>query len=333
VKSTTLSWLLHDPLAYTIPSIKSIDKIMNFFSRSGYLTVRHILRLILGRKKRDKLKFYNKLHSRTNITFSFYCFIIFFKITTFLKLGKPSLIKIIVPKYGYKVFCPPTEQDYFLMTEREDEILEYFCPNKNDIVIDIGAYLGRYTFICSNKVGNNGKVISIEANPVVFEKLNKSIQLNNSHNIIPLNCAVFSKETQIQLFLRENSKNKVYSPHNTIMLGRDKLTYDRSKKENFVIIKANILDTIVPSIGIKHEHIKWIKIDVEGAELEVLKGAHKILSQSKDITILIEVHHLDENKNLFELIMNLLNNYNFKIIFQKIHDGGERHIVVRKKQF
>jgi len=218
------------------------------------------------------------------------------------------------------------------MTEREDDIFEYFCPNKSDIVIDVGAYLGRYTFICSNRVGNNGKVIAIEANPLVFEKLKESIQLNHSINIIPLNYAVFSKETQIHLFLREKSKDNVYSPHNTVMLGRDKLTYDRSKEENFMTIKADTLDAIVPTFGIKYEDIKWVKIDVEGAELEVLKGAHKILSQSKDITILIEVHHLDENKNLFESIMDFLNTYNFKIIFEKIHDGGERHIVVRKQQ-
>ena len=167
------------------------------------------------------------------------------------------------------------------MTEREDDLLEHFCPNKNDIVIDVGAYLGRYTFICSNRVGNNGKVIAIEANPIVFEKLKKSIQLNKSTNIISLNCAVFSKETQIKLFLREKSKENVFSPHNTVMLGRDKLTYDRLKEDYFVNIKANTLDAIVPSLGIKYEHIKWIKIDVEGAELEVLKGAHKILSGSK----------------------------------------------------
>ncbi len=63
------------------------------------------------------------------------------------------------------------------------------------------------------------------------------------------------------------------------MLGRDKLKYDRSKEQNFVNIQTNTLDAIVLSLGIKYEHIQWIKIDVEGAELEVLREAHKILSK------------------------------------------------------
>ncbi|HZL23731.1 MAG TPA: FkbM family methyltransferase, partial [Nitrososphaeraceae archaeon] len=86
--------------------------------------------------------------------------------------------------------------------------------------------------------------------------------------------------------------------------------------------------------GIKVDNINWIKIDVEGAELEVLKGADKILSSnSKDLTILIEVHHLKNNKNLYEEIMQVLKQYNFKIEFEKIHEGGERNIIVRKKQY
>ena len=53
---------------------------------------------------------------------------------------------------------------------------------------------------------------------------------------------------------------------------------------------------------------------------------------SKDITILIEVHHLDENKNLYKDIMDLLKVYKFKIEFEKIYYNGERHIIIRKQQ-
>ena len=62
----------------------------------------------------------------------------------------------------------------------------------------------------------------------------------------------------------------------------------------------------------------------------MLKGAHNILSKSKDIAILIEIHNLAEGRNLYENIMDLLKTYNFKIEFEKIHQGGERHIIMRK---
>jgi FkbM family methyltransferase len=76
------------------------------------------------------------------------------------------------------------------------------------------------------------------------------------------------------------------------MLGRDKLTYNMSKDWKFIKVDANTLDKIIHSTEIKEENIKWIKIDVE-VEYEVIKRAINILSKEK-ITILIEVHYLDE---------------------------------------
>jgi hypothetical protein len=86
------------------------------------------------------------------------------------------------------------------------------------------------------------------------------------------------------------------------------------------------------SKGIKQEQINWIKIDVEGAEFEVLKGATNILSNSKDIALLIEIHNLKDNTNLYRPIIEFLKLYNFKIEFEKTYDGGEKHIIVRKQQ-
>jgi FkbM family methyltransferase len=325
-----LSWFFQEPYA-NVPSIRMIDKIMSFLSRILITFLRIFLRIALGKRKRETIKFYHKLYHRANISFSFYLFMFLYKVIRVLRLGNPSLIKIHVPKYNYKVYCPATEQDYVLMTEREDDVLEHFRPNKNDIVIDVGAYLGRYTFICSNRVGEDGKVIAIEANPIVFEKLKKNVELNQSTNVRCLNYAVYSEKSKKKLFLRKESIDTIYSPHNTVMKGRDKLTHNRSQDGRFVNIDANTLDNLIDSAGIKAEDVNWIKIDVEGAEYEVLKGANNILSKSKELAILIEVHHLEENKDLYKNIIDYLKTYNFKMEFEKIHDNGERHIIVRKQ--
>ena len=210
--------------------------------------------MLIGKKKRDKLDFYHKLYHKTNISFSFYSFLFFYKIIRFLRLGNPLLVKINVPKYKYKIYCPATEEYYVLMTEREDDLLQYFCPTEGDIVIDVGAYLGRYTFICSNRVGNNGKVIAIEANPIVFERLNKNIELNKSTNITTLNSIVYSGKpttTKMKLFLPDESNHKTtYHAGNTIMHNRYKLSRTTTKEEKFVEVNANTLDNILHSIGI-----------------------------------------------------------------------------------
>ena len=81
---------------------------------------------------------------------------------------------------------------------------------------------------------------------------------------------------------------------------------------------------------IKQEEVNWIKIDVEGAEYEVLKGAQNILSKSTDITLLIEIHNLSAGNILYEPIREFLGLYNFKIEFEKASVSGERHIIARK---
>ena len=78
--------------------------------------------------------------------------------------------------------------------------------------------------------------------------------------------------------MHEESIDTIYSHHNTVMLGRDKLTYNRSKDWEFVKVDANTLDKIIHSTEIKEENIKWIKIDVE-VEYEVIKRAINILSK------------------------------------------------------
>ena len=80
------------------------------------------------------------------------------------------------------------------MTIHEQDIIDRFIPNERDIVVDVGAHIGLYTIIASKRVGPNGKVIAIEADPSNFEMLNRNIQLNNLTNVLALNYAVYSKE-------------------------------------------------------------------------------------------------------------------------------------------
>jgi len=335
--SSIIHWLLNniEPNAYAIPSIKLIDKLVILVPRLSYIFLRILFRIVLGKKRREKLQFYRKLKCENpSISFSFYFFMNLYRFIRFLKIGNPILVKLDVPKYKYKIYCPSTEEDFILMTEREDNILKYFQPNKGDVVIDVGAHLGRYAFISANRIGKKeggGKVIAIEAYPQVYQQLNKNIRLNRFDNILTLNCAAFSKKDKIKLFVREESTLTVYSPHNTVMVGRNELSPYISKTRRSVEIEANTLDNIVNLLEISYSKITWIKIDVEGAELEVLKGAHNILSsKDKGLNILIEVHHLQENKNQYEDVMAILKKYNFKLKYERIHDNGERHIIVTK---
>jgi FkbM family methyltransferase len=211
------------------------------------------------------------------------------------------------------------------MTLHEDDIIEQnFTPKEGDTVIDVGAHIGPYTLKATKSVGTNGKVIAIEADPENFDILSRNIQLNKFTNIIALNYAAYSKEDKIRLYLLCRGEEYSYTKYNTIMTDR------AHNKKKFVEIQANTLDYLLDSNGIKHEDVNWIKIDVEGAEFEVIKGAKNILSKSNDISLLIEIHNLSSNTNLYEPIKEFLNSYHFKINFETVYDNGERHIVAQK---
>jgi FkbM family methyltransferase len=224
-----------------------------------------------------------------------------------------------VPEYDYKFYSRATRkipnfliQDmYASMTIHEEDIRKYFNPKRGDIVIDIGAAFGLYTITSSKQVGANGKVIAIEAHPGNYEMLNHNIKLNGLTNVIPLNYAVYSSKAKV----------KIYSNY-TIMAER---IQEEKVKEKFVEVNADTLDNILEQNVIRQEQINWIKIDVEGAELEVLKGAYNTLSNSKDIALYIEMH----SQNNHQPIIELLNLHNISVIYQKNYDGGS-HIIARR---
>jgi FkbM family methyltransferase len=298
------SWLLKET-----KGVKTLDKCVLYSLKVIYLGLRILLRIVLGKKRRDRIFIEQG--------FDFNTFL--YKVFKTLRIGNSMLLKISVPKYDYKFYCRINREDLVFMTNHEDDVIEHFTPKQGDIVVDIGAHMGRYTIISSKRVGTNGKVVAIEAHPGNFEMLNRNIKLNQLTNVIPLNYAVYSKETKIKLYLPEEDSG--FTIYNTIMSNR------AGTEDKFVEVNANTLDCLLQLNQIREEEVNWVKIDVEGAEFEVLKGATNVLTKSKDIALLIEIHGPDN----YRPILNFLSLYNFKIDFEKSNKNGDwRHIVVRK---
>jgi hypothetical protein len=100
--------------------------------------------------------------------------------------------------------------------------------------------------------------------------------------------------------------------------------YSKEIERRYLEVEADTLDNLLKSRGINR--VDWIKIDVEGAEYEVLKGAKEILSANNHISILVEVH----GKDTYGPTIELLRSNNFNIEFEKTYDNGEKHVLARK---
>jgi|SRR5215208_3850020 len=82
------------------------------------------------------------------------------------------------------------------------------------------AHIGPYTLKTAKRVGLNGKVVAIEAEPENFNILNRNSQLNKFTNVIALNYAAYSKEDKIKLYLLTRGEDSSYTKFNTVMTDR-----------------------------------------------------------------------------------------------------------------
>jgi len=128
--------------------------------------------------------------------------------------------------------------------------------------------VGKYTIPMAKIVGENGLVIAIEAHPKNYKCLVENVRLNNLKNVVALNMATWSEERKLKLFIGDSS-------------GHHSLKMDF--RRGFILIQARALDDVLRELGVSK--VDCIKIDVEGAELETLKGLRKTLREYRPIII------------------------------------------------
>jgi FkbM family methyltransferase len=303
-----LTWVTTDSLEGPIPLVDVIALPIFKFS---FLTLRLLCKLLLGRERRNKIHFLRKFWFDTSPSYE-----LMVRIHRFLHRDKDdvNLLKIHVPKDHYQYYCRIGKGDF--LPGHEGHIVGRFTPKEGDVVIDIGAHIGRYTITSSKQVGNTGKVVAIEADPDNFELLKRNIALNNLTNVLPLHYAVFSTRTRIKLY--EQSASAKY---NSVMVTR------AAKTKNYAEVNADTLDSILKQNGINQ--VNWIKIDVEGAEFEVLKGSTEILS-GENVSLFIEIHNINDPSH-YHNVVNFLKHRNYEMTFEQRYDGsGESHVILRK---
>jgi FkbM family methyltransferase len=141
-----------------------------------------------------------------------------------------------------------------------------------DTVLDVGANLGYYTVLAAELTGSQGQVISIEPNPKVFEFLQDTINVNGFANHVDLHNGALtdsSSASEIPFFVpRGEPKNGRILSHNETT--ESLLEYG----DVFSVASFGSLPTAI-------KRLDFVKIDVEGAELQVLKMLQPIISSYK----------------------------------------------------
>jgi len=165
---------------------------------------------------------------------------------------------------------------------------------KGFTVIDVGANVGFFTLLAAKLVEKEGTVLAFEPEPTSFSLLSGSVLRNNFSNVKLSQKCVSDIDGRRTLYL---SSTKHRGMHSII----------RDSGGTSVTVPSTRLDTEVSRLGIGH--VDLLKIDVEGAEPEVLGGAQKLLSEGRIRNMIIEWEHPEIWSRHEELVRYLLSTF------------------------
>jgi FkbM family methyltransferase len=230
----------------------------------------------------------------TKFIYSFLEFITFGK-------GLPKIVN------GIKVKLPARYIRYF-PSDYESENFSFLksAVEKNGVVLDIGAHIGLFSIIAAKTTGSNGKVFAFEPAPQTVKVLNQTISINQLENVvIPVNAAMGKEKGHITFFVSDTEADNSNSL----------ISYKEDRKLNGIEVELNTIDTFVAEN--KLSKVDFIKIDVEGAEYDTLRGGEQVFLQLRPAFILaIHPEPIEKKGDTLKDIYDFLVQLNYHITYK-----------------
>jgi FkbM family methyltransferase len=219
-----------------------------------------------------------------------------YKIINFFTFGR-GLSKTY---HGHSVRLPTRYINYFPAGYEKDNFDFLTSVVKpGDTVLDVGAHIGLFAVIASRLTGATGKVIAFEPAPATFNLLQQTVHINKADNIIAtVQKAVGSGPGKTTFFISDS----VADNSNSLV------SYLGDRPLNGIDIEITSIDTIVAEE--KLNRVNFMKIDVEGAEYDTLRGAAQTFKQFAPYAI-VAIHPVpivakgDKLEDIYDFIVGL----------------------------
>lgn len=153
----------------------------------------------------------------------------------------------------------------------EPKIAKILCQHakKGTVAIDAGSYIGTHTLALVDAVGAKGKVVTFEPQTWAYHGIQKTLAKNKIKNVKLVNVGLSDKKGKLR-FCSDGT-------------GSSSLCQERRPSSRW----TEVYDIPIKTLdSFKLNNVSIIKIDVEGHELNVLKGAEKTIKSSKPVLVL-----------------------------------------------
>lgn len=167
-------------------------------------------------------------------------------------------------------------------------------------ILEAGANIGYYALLETKLAGPAGHLYAIEPSPYNFDLLKRNLELNHIRNADLHQAAFGEKRDKVKFYMYDRSNLSSF-------IKREEMGMETKEIE----VEMVTLDDFM-----KFKKVDFIRMDVEGYELEILKGAHQILSSNeKPKFFFIEVHSelLHKKNSSARQIIEMLAGYGYEV--------------------
>jgi FkbM family methyltransferase len=274
-----------------------------------------------------------------SLLYLLYKFTVFIKtrsrnINGYLLIKNKSLLSFIPEKLYSERVCsmdgvkaiPRKGTDDFLMLfiheSHESQIRPFLEMYENEVFVDIGANVGFYSLRMAHDYKDKGvKVLSIEAHPETYKALCRNINCNTGYKDVivqTVNKAISDTKGLVTMYDQYEEYNGRHHFRYSSIYERVVSTPSLEVKGYYskLQVECDTLDNIL-----EHTKVDLMKIDIEGAEVQALRGATQTLGKLR--RTIIEVHG-----NNLENVKRILEKNNFKV--EVVGVGAPKHVIGTK---
>jgi FkbM family methyltransferase len=188
----------------------------------------------------------------------------------------------------------------------------------DDVVLDVGAHVGVFTLMASRRVR---RVVAIEPHPFNYKLLLRNITFNKLTNVTPVNVALSNYCGSAKLYIAEQSGSHTIEER---VVDRYKVKHGFNV-DRYVEVRVKTLDNLVDELGL--DEVTFIKVDAEGSELNVLKGAERTLKENEAFLSIAAYHVPNELRE----ISNFLRDIGYEVFIRRLGESRTPYIYASKR--